>query len=45
MLGIGVVYLLFYMYKNLGFEISYQYLPGGSELTNEEIILEVKLLK
>ena len=37
--------MLFYVYTNLGFEISYEYLSGGPEPTNGEIIPKIKLAK
>ena len=40
-----VWYMLFYIYTNLGFEISYEYLSGGPEPTNGEIIQNIKLAK
>ena len=34
-----------YIYTNLGFEISYEYLSGEAEPTNGEIIPKIKLEK
>ena len=34
-----------YVYTNLGFEDSHEYLSGGSELTNGEVVQKIKLAK
>ena len=37
--------MLFHIYTSFGFEISYEYLPGGLEPANGEIIPKIKLEK
>ena len=37
--------MLLYIYANLSFEMSYEYLSGGPEPTNGEIIPKIKLAK
>ena len=37
--------MCWFTYNNLGFEITYEYLSGGPEQSNGEIILKIKLTK
>ena len=44
-IGVCMIYVVLYIYTNLGFEISYEYLIRGPEPTNDEIIPKIKLAK
>ena len=44
-IGVCMIYIILYMYKNLGCEISYEYLLEVPEPTNGEIIPKLKLAK
>ena len=43
--GVCMIYVVLYIYNNLGFEFSYEYLSGGPEPTNGEIIQNIKVAK